>query len=306
MGKIGLQRLLTALVVMLGVTTITFALIHFVPGDPVEVMLGESASTADRESLREDLGLTKPLRTQWLEFHLNLLKLDFGRSLYTKRPIIEMLIEQGIWTALLAFVSLAVAIMIALPLGILAALKPNTWWDSLASTISLLGVSIPNFLLGPLLIIGLSLQLGWFPISGNESAHSIVLPAITLGTSLAAILARMIRASMLEVFAEEFMVAARARGLSRARVVLRHALPNAGLPVLTVIGLQLGALLGGAVITEIIFSWPGLGQMLIESIQRRDYPVVQACVLVISCTYVVVNTLTDIAYANIDPRVSFE
>lgn len=298
-------RLVSAAIVMLGVSTITFALLHVVPGDPVEVMLGESASIADREALRHDLGLDKPFIAQWMAFQRDLIHLDFGDSLYSKKPIKTLIAERAPWTALLALVSLLVALLIAVPLGTAAALKVGTSVDTLASSLSLLGVSIPNFLFGPLLIIIFSISLGWFPTSGKEGVGSIVLPALTLGSSLAAVLSRMIRASLLEVMSEEYVVAAQARGLSKLRVLMVHIYPNASLPVLTVIGLQLGALLGGAVITEIIFSWPGIGQLLIEGIQRRDYPVVQACVLVVSFVYVLVNMLTDIAYSHLDPRISF-
>jgi len=306
MGSLAVHRIATAALVLLGVSSITFFLLHLVPGDPVEVMLGESASIADRATLRTDLGLDEPLAVQWLTFHRKLVRLDLGVSLYSKKPIVDVLAERIPWTLLLALTSLATALAIALPLGIVAALNPNTLWDSVAATVSLLGVSIPNFLLGPLLIIVFSIGLGWFPVSGIESPSAIVLPALTLGASLAAILARMIRASLLEVLSEEFIVSARARGLSPVTVIARHAVPNAALPVLTIIGLQLGALLGGAVITETIFAWPGIGQLTIEAIQRRDYPLVQACVLVISAAYVLVNTLTDIVYARVDPRISLD
>ena len=300
-----IYRLVSLLIVMLGVSTITFALLHIVPGDPVEVMLGESASVADRQALRQDLGLDQPLVTQWVEFQKDLLQLDFGDSLYSKKPIVTLIKERAPWTLLLALAALAVALIIAIPLGTLAALRAGSAWDAISSSISLLGVSIPNFLFGPMLIIVFSIWLAWLPTSGNETAQSIVLPALTLGASLAAILARMIRASLLEVLGEEYVVAARARGLSNLAVLFRHVYPNAALPVLTIVGLQLGALLGGAVITEIIFSWPGVGQLLIEGIQRRDYPVVQACVLLVSFVYVIVNMLTDLAYAELDPRINF-
>ena len=291
---------------MLGVATITFALLHVVPGDPVEVMLGESANISDREALRRDLGLDKPLLYQWIDFQKNLLRLDLGSSLYSKKPIADLLKERAPWTLLLALAALAFALMIAIPLGTIAALNVGTRWDSLASSISLLGVSIPNFLFGPLLIIVFSIWLAWLPTSGNDSAPAIILPALTLGASLAAILARMIRASLLDVLGEEYVIAARARGLSVMSVLIRHVYPNAALPVLTIVGLQLGALLGGAVITEIIFAWPGVGQLLIEGIQRRDYPVVQACVLFVSFVYVVVNMLTDLVYAQVDPRIRLD
>ena len=300
-----IYRLVSLVIVMLGVSTITFALLHIVPGDPVEVMLGESASIADREALRQDLGLDKPVISQWMDFQKDLIRLEFGDSLYSKKPIRTLIQERGPWTLLLAVAALAIALFIAIPLGTVAALRAGSRWDALASTISLLGVSIPNFLFGPMLIIVFSIWLGWLPTSGNESIQSIALPALTLGASLAAILARMIRASLLEVLGEEYVMAARARGLSKLTVLFRHVYPNAALPVLTIIGLQLGALLGGAVITEIIFSWPGVGQLLIEGIQRRDYPVVQACVLLVSFVYVIVNMLTDLAYGQLDPRINF-
>lgn len=303
MGSLATQRIVTAAIVMLGVSSITFFLLHLVPGDPVEVMLGESANVADRAQLRAELGLDAPLLHQWTKFHTGLLRFEFGDSLYSKKPISTMIAARIPWTMLLAIASLGIAIIIALPLGILSALRPNSMVDSLAATVSLLGVSVPNFLLGPLLIIVFAIGLGWFPVSGNSGPASIVLPALTLGASLAAILSRMIRASLLEVLSEEYIVAARARGLYPAAVIALHALPNAALPVLTIIGLQLGALLGGAVITEMIFAWPGIGQLTIEAIQRRDYPLVQACVIIISFAYVTVNMLTDLVYVRVDPRI---
>ena len=198
---------------------------------------------------------------------------------------------------------LLVAVVIALPLGILAAVRKGTGWDQGSMAFAMLGVSIPNFWMGPLLILVFSFWLGWFPVSGMEGIRSLVLPAITLVTALAAILSRMVRAALLEVLSEDYIRAARAKGLNNRTVVLHHGLRNAALPVITVLGLQLGALLGGAVITETIFAWPGIGQLTIEAIQRRDYPVVQACVMLISLAYVLVNTLTDVAYAALDPRV---
>ena len=298
-----LSRLLSAVLVLLGVSCLVFLLIHLVPGDPVEVMLGESAQAADREALRHALGLDQPLFTQLLHYFQGLLHLDLGTSLQSQRPITELLWERIPATAELALVALLVAIAIAFPLGIVAAVRKDSLWDYGAMTVSMLGVSIPNFWLGPVLILVFSLWLGWFPVSGREEIGSIVLPALTLGTALAAVLSRMVRSALLEVLHEDYVRTARAKGLSERTVVLRHALRNALLPVVTVLGLQLGVLLGGAVVTEMVFSWPGLGELTIASIQRRDYPVVQACVLVISASYVVVNTLTDLVYGWLDPRV---
>jgi len=298
-----LQRMAGALLVIFGVTAIVFLLIHLIPGDPVEIMLGESASVADREVLRVALGLDQPVLTQFYNYLKGLLQLDLGTSIHFRRPVSELLLERLPATGLLAAATLAVSMTLAFPLGVLAAVRRNTGWDTGAMGFSMLGVSIPNFWLGPILILVFSLWLGWFPVSGRDGFVSVVLPAVTLGTGLAAVLSRMVRSSMLEVLGEDYMRTARAKGLAPHRVILRHGLRNALLPVITLLGLQLGALLAGAVITETVFSWPGVGLLTIESIQSRDYPVLQACVLLISTTYVLVNLLTDIVYAWIDPRI---
>jgi peptide/nickel transport system permease protein len=298
-----LTRLGSALVVVLGVCTLVFLLIHLVPGDPVEAMLGERAQAADRAALQAALGLDLPLWEQYRRYLLGLLRLDLGQSFLDQRPVAAILGERLPATLRLAAAALGIALGLALPLGVLAARLRGTALDSAAMTLSLLGVSIPNFWLGPLLILVFSLWLGWTPVSGDETALSIVLPAITLGTALAAVLARMVRASLLEVLYEDYVRTARAKGLGETAVLWRHALRNAWLPVLTVIGLQLGGLLAGAVITETVFAWPGIGSLLVESIKARDFPVVQGCVLLISLSYVLVNALTDLAYAWIDPRI---
>lgn len=300
------RRCISATIVILGVTTLVFLLIHIVPGDPVEAMLGESAQFADKEALRTALGLNEPLHLQWLNFMARLVHFDLGSSLYSRREISGLLAERIPPTLLLACTSIFISVLIAFPLGVLAAVYNGSRWDFVAMTFSILGISIPNFWMGPLLIMVFSLWLGWFPVSGMSGVSSLVLPAFTLGSALAALLSRMIRSSLLEVLHEDYIRAARARGLSWFTVVLRHGLPNAALPIITVLGMQFGALLAGAVITETIFSWPGIGQLTIDAIQKRDYPVVQACVLLISLTYVMVNLLTDIAYAYLDPRVRFE
>lgn len=291
---------------LLGVMCLVFLLIHIIPGDPIEVMLGESAQPSDRETLRHALGLDLPLHQQWWMYGKGLLQLDFGTSLFSGRAIWDLLVERIPATLYLSFVSLLFAIVFALPLGLLAAVRQHTPLDWGAMGFALFGMSIPNFWMGPLLILIGSLWLGWFPVSGQEGWNSVVLPALTLGTAMAAILARMIRSSVLEVLGEDFMRTARAKGLSSTRAVLLHALPNALLPILTLLGLQLGGLLGGAVITETVFAWPGLGLLMIEAIQQRDYPVVQAAVLCISVTYIVVNLLTDLLYAWLDPRIQFK
>ncbi len=303
MASFLIARLASALVVIFGVVCTVFLLIHLVPGDPVELMLGESAQPADRAALREALGLDRPLPVQLGVYLERLAHLDLGQSLHSQRPVAEVLAARLPATAELAVAALLVAIVTALPLGVLAATHHNGAWDTGAMGFSLLGVSIPNFWMGPLLILVFSIGLGWTPVSGRSGLASLILPALTLGTALAAILARMVRSSLLEVLNEDYIRTARAKGLSPAAVMWRHALRNAWLPVITVLGLQLGALLGGAVVTETVFSWPGVGSLMIEAIQKRDYPVVQGCVLVIAVAYVVVNTLTDLVYGWIDPRI---
>jgi peptide/nickel transport system permease protein len=298
-----ISRLGAALVVVLGVCTLVFLLIHLVPGDPVEAMLGESAQPADREALRAALGLDRPLIEQYRDYLSRLVRLDFGLSFQDRRPVATILAERLPATLELALAALALSLLLALPLGVLAARYQGSRLDRGAMGLSLVGISIPNFWLGPLLILVFSLWLGWTPVSGREDPASLILPALTLGTGMAAILARMVRASVLEVLGEDFVRTARAKGLGEGRVLWGHALRNAWLPILTLIGLQLGGLLGGAVITETVFAWPGIGSLLVEAIQSRDYPVVQACVLLVSLSYVLVNTLTDLVYTWADPRI---
>ena len=302
-GAYLLKRLAGALGVVLGVALLTALLIHLVPGDPVELMLGESATAGDRAALRASLGLDRPLHQQLLGQLGRLARLDLGDSLYSRRPVSAVVAERLPATVELAVAALVVAAAVALPLGILAARHRGGLADSAAMGVALLGLSIPSFWLGPLLILLFSVVLGWTPVSGREGLASLVLPALTLGTGMAAVLARMLRSSLLETLSEDYVRTARAKGLSPAAVLRRHALRNAALPVVTVFGMQAGALFAGAVITETVFAWPGVGSLLVEAIQRRDFPVVQGCVLLISTTYVVVNAGTDLAYAWLDPRV---
>ena len=303
MGRFLLARLLSALAAIFGVACLVFFLIHLVPGDPVDVMLGESARPADRELLRTSLGLDKPVMTQLMNYFSGLGQLDLGRSLHTRGAVADLLAERIPATLELAIAALFCAVVLAIPLGILAAVQRGKAWDWGAMGFSMLGVSIPNFWLGPLLILCFSLWLGWTPVSGKTGWSSLILPAVTLGTGFSAILARMVRSSLLEVLGEDFVRTARAKGLSELQVIWRHAMGNAWLPVVTLVGLQLGALFGGAVVTEVVFDWPGVGSLMIESIQKRDYPVVQGCVLFISLSYVLVNAVTDLLYGLIDPRI---
>ena len=298
-----LKRLLGVAPVVFGVLLLTFLLVHLVPGDPVEVMLGESATSADRGQLRAELGLDRPLALQFKDYLTKLAHGDFGHSIHSKTEISHLLAERIPATAKLALAALLIAIAVGLPLGIVAALQAGRWPDSVATLLSLTLSAMPHFWLGPLLMLVFALWLGVLPVSGMQAPASIVLPALTLGFGLAAILTRMTRASLLEVLHEDFVRTARAKGLPERTVILRHALRAALLPVVTVLGLQLGGLLAGTVITETVFGWEGVGRLLVESIEKRDYPVTQACVLVIALSYVLVNLLTDLAYTRIDPRV---
>lgn len=298
-----IRRLLLTIPVLLGVATLVFSLIHFIPGDPAQAMLGEGAAPEDVAQLRARLGLDKPLLVQYGAFLQGLVRGDLGVSLRNDQPVLQQILERMPATAELALASMAVAVLIALPLGIIAAVWRGTAVDYSAMTLSLVGISVPNFWLGPLLAIVFAVELGWLPVGGRGTLAHLVLPAVTLGAALAAILARMTRASLLEELGEPYVLAARAKGVSRSRAILHHALRNSLIPIVTILGLQFGVVLTGAVITETIFAWPGIGRLLIQSISFRDYPTVQGCVLLIAVTYVGVNLITDLTYGFLDPRV---
>jgi ABC-type dipeptide/oligopeptide/nickel transport system permease component len=291
--------------VLLGVATLVFALIHLVPGDPVQAMLGEGATPADVAELRTKLGLDRPLYVQYESFLVGLVHGDLGTSIRTNEPVTQAIAERVPATVELAFASMFVAVLIAIPLGVLAAAWRGTGIDYGATTLALLGISIPNFWLGPLLAIVFSIELGWLPVSGRGGLAHLVLPAITLGAPLAAVLARMTRASVVEELRELYVLAARAKGVSRTRAVLHHAFRNSLIPIVTIFGLQFGAVLTGAVITETIFAWPGVGRLLIQAIDFRDYPLVQGCILLIAFAYVGANLLTDLTYGWLDPRIRY-
>lgn len=306
MGRYILKRLLLLLPVAWGVSTLVFLLIHLTPGDPVEVMLGETALPAAREALRRTLHLDRSLPEQYFLFLQGLFTGDLGISLFSRESVSTTILKALPATIELALAGLVVALMIALPLGVLAAVKKDSGLDHGSRFVALLGISIPNFVLGPLLILAFAIQLDWLPVSGRGGFAHLVLPALTMGMALAGILSRMVRASLLEVLGQEYIRAARAKGLSEGRVILRHGLKASLIPVITVVGLQIGALLSGAIITEIIFAWPGLGRLTLQAIQARDYPLVQGCVLMFSFGYVLVNTATDLLYAYVDPRIRYD
>lgn len=297
-----IKRLATLLPVIFGVLALTFALLHLVPGDPVDVMLGESASPADRTALKQQLGLDQPLLTQFTQYVLNVLQGNFGASIHSQAPISQLLWQAYPATLLLALTALAIGMTIGIPLGIWSALKAGHWQDVTITLFSIRLAAMPAFWLGPVLMLIFAVWLGWLPVSGMASPASIILPAMTLGLGLSAILTRMTRTSLLEVMNEDYIRTARAKGLSERQVLLKHALRAALLPLVTIVGLQMGSLLAGAVITETIFSWNGIGRLLVDSIEKRDYPVTQACVLVVAGSYVLINQCTDLVYRWLDPR----
>jgi peptide/nickel transport system permease protein len=292
--------------VAFGVVTVVFFLLHLLPGDPVEIMLGESAVPALKEELRRELHLDRPVHVQYAEFLAGLPRGDLGVSFRSREPVAREIARRFPATLLLASASIAVAILVALPLGVLAATRKGKAADYLSGAAAMLSLSIPNFLLGPLLVLVFSVQLGLLPVSGYGTARHLVLPAATLGTGMAALMMRMIRATLLEELRKEYVTAATARGLSHRAAVALHALRNALVPVATVLGLSFGAVLAGSVIAETIFSWPGIGRLLIQAIDARDYPLVQGCVLVIALCTVLVNLATDLLCARLDPRIRYE
>jgi ABC-type dipeptide/oligopeptide/nickel transport system permease component len=301
-----IRRLLLTIPVLLGVATLVFALIHLVPGDPAQSMLGDGASAEEVAQLRHSLGLDRPLLTQYRTFLVGLVKGDLGSSFRYGTPVTREIRDRLFRTLQLAVAAMGVAVLLAIPLGIAAAVFRGTAIDHAAMTLALAGISMPNFWLGPLLAILFAVYLGWLPVAGTGSLAHLVLPAVTLGAALAAILARMTRASLLEELRELYVLAARARGLSRLRAVVRHAFRNSLIPVVTIIGLQFGAVLTGTIITETIFAWPGVGRLLIQAINFRDYPLVQGCILFISLTYVMMNLVTDLTYGLLDPRIRYD
>jgi len=299
-------RLLLFVPTLAGALTLVFFLIHLVPGDPVEAMLGETASTVDKGALRRQLGLDQPLGTQYLRFLSRLAKGDLGESLYGQGPVMELISARFPATVELTLAAMGIAMLLAFTLGTLAAVKKNSWVDQASLLFSLFGLSTPNFWLGPLLIIFFAIDLGWLPVSGRGGWNHLILPALTLGTSMAAILTRMVRSSLLEAIRQDYIQTARAKGLSEWSVWLKHAAGNSLISVTTILGLQFGALLAGSVITETIFAWPGIGRLTLEAIQTRDYPLLQGCILIIACSYLVINLCTDILYRAADPRIRYE
>ena len=283
--------------------SLVFLLIHLVPGDPVLQMLGEGAAATDIQAARHAYGLDVPLPKQYLNYWKGVLHGDLGSSVRMGQTVSKLIAQRYPYTLELTLASLAIAILLSLPAGVRSARRRDLWDDRLLSVVSLFGLSFPNVALGPILFLFFALRLGWLPVSGSGTFAHLVLPAITMGSALAAILTRMIRTSMLEELGQDYIRTARAKGLTERVVVYRHALRNAMIPIVTVLGLQFGALLAGAIVTETIFAWPGLGRLTIQAISNRDYYLVQGCILVIGLTYVTVNFLTDFLYSAVNPRI---
>jgi len=297
------RRLLYILPVIWLVVSVVFLLIHIVPGDPIQQMLGEGAASADIEKARHDYGLDVSIAQQYLNYWKGVLRGNLGKSIRFDRDVRALIAERYPETLQLTLAALAVALLISIPAGVRSARRRNCWDDRLISLVSLLGLSFPNFALGPVLILLFSIELALLPVSGSGTLAHLVLPAVTMGGALAAILTRMVRTSMLEELGQDYIRTARAKGLPERAVVYRHALRNALIPVLTVVGLQFGALLAGAIVTETIFSWPGIGRLTVQAISNRDYYLVQGCILAIGLTYVAVNFLTDLLYSVVNPRI---
>ena len=301
-----LRRLFILVPVLWAVVTLVFLLIHLVPGDPAELLLGPNATPEQIQTVREQLGLNKPLLTQYKDYWAGLVSGDWGENPVTKKPVLERIMSRYPATITLAVAAMFIATLISIPLGVTAATHRGSVVDSASTLVALLGISLPSFALGPLLILLFSVELGVTPVSGRGGLAHIILPAVTLGAALSAILTRIVRSSVLEELGEDYVRTARAKGLPERKVIYKHVLKNGLIPVVTVLGLQFGVLLAGAIITERVFSWPGVGSLLVDSISERDYKLTQGCILVIAATYVLVNTMTDILYRFLDPRIKVD
>src|SRR5713101_2871089 len=301
-----LQRLLYTVPAFWLILTMVFLMIHIVPGDPVLQMLGQDARVEDLAQLRHALGIDQSLGVQYLRYFQGLAHGDWGRSLSFSAPVRSIVLARFPATLELSLAALAVCLVIAIPAGVFSAKRRGSRADRATSFFTLLGLSVPNFALGPILILVFSIEIGWLPVSGRGGAGHLILPAITLGAALAAILTRMVRGSMIEELSSDYVRTARAKGITETSVLFRHAFPNALIPVITIVGLQFGSLLAGTIVTETIFSWPGIGRLAVQAISARDYPLLQGCILVIALSYVAVNLLTDLVYAIVDPRVRLQ
>lgn len=313
MGTFLIQRLIRLIAVLFGVSLLTFSVLHLIPGDPVRVMLGDSiggAASGDQsqsayDNLRHQLGLDRPLPVQYARYVGHALTGDLGSSFQKRRTVIHIIGDALPSTLALTFAGMGVAILSGTALGVIAALKHHTWWDTGIMVLSLIGLATPSFWLGLVLLMIFSFRLGWFPVNAGSGVATLVLPAVTLGSGAAGTVARLARASLLEVLRDDYVLTARAKGLRESVVVVRHALVNALIPVVTVVGLQFGQLLAGAFIIEVVFNRPGIGRLLVDGVLSRDYPIVQGVALVAGVGYVLVNFLVDLSYAWLDPRIRY-
>jgi len=298
-----IRRLLQLVPVLLGVTIIVFGMVRLIPGDPAQIVAGTNATIEDIQSIRQKLSLDKPLVEQYFIYMKNIFKGDLGTSIRTRRPVLEEIIPRYGNSLLLASCSVVIMLLLGITTGILSAVKQGSWIDYISMVISLFGVSMPVYWFGLMLMLVFSVHLGLFPTTGIGTFKHLVLPSLALGAHSTAVVARLTRSSMLEVIRQDYIRTARAKGLDEYSVILQHALKNALIPVVTIVFLRFGTLLGGAVLAETVFAWPGIGLLMIEAIGSRDYPMVQGCVLMVSVSFVLINLITDLIYPFIDPRI---
>ncbi len=301
-----IKRLLSVIPVLIGMSILLFVMLRALPGDPAQVLAGQMAQPEDIQLIRVQLGLDKPIYVQYGKFVLNLIKLDLGRSARTRNPVIEEIWARLPNTILLSVVAIFLACLFGIPAGVVSAIRPYTWVDYLVTSTSLFGVSMPVFWLGLMLVVIFSVTLGWLPAGGTGGIEYLVLPSFTLAAFTTAFIARMTRATMMESLGQDFVTTARSKGLKEKVVIIRHALKNALIPIITVIGLQFGTLLGGAILTETVFAWPGMGRLIVDSILARDYPMIQGAILIFGLLYVLINILVDLLYALVDPRIRYD
>jgi len=300
------KRLLSTIPVLLGISLLLFFMLRMLPGDPAQVLAGEMATPEEVEIMRHQLGLDRPIHVQYAFFLSRLARFDLGRSARTRNPVAEEVWARLPNTVLLAMVAITLACLFGIPAGIISAVRPYTWADYMVTSTALFGISMPVFWLGLMLVVVFSLILGWLPAGGTGSWKHTILPSLTLAAFVVAFIARMTRASLMEVLSQDYTTTARSKGLKEQVVIIKHALKNALIPIITVVGLQFGLLLGGAVLTETVFAWPGVGRLIVDSILARDYPVIQGTILVFGLLYILVNLVVDLVYAWVDPRIRYE
>jgi peptide/nickel transport system permease protein len=301
-----IKRLLSTVPVLIGISLLLFFMLRMLPGDPAQVLAGQMATPEEIETIRTQLGLDRPIYVQYASFLSRLVRFDLGRSARTQNPVTEEIWARLPNTMLLAVVAITLACLFGIPAGIISAVRPYTWMDYLVTSSALFGISMPVFWLGLMLVIVFSIILKWLPAGGTGSWQHVVLPSVTLAAFVVAFIARMTRSTMMEVLSQDYTTTARSKGLKEQVVVIKHAFRNALIPIITVVGLQFGLLLGGAVLTETVFAWPGLGRLIVDSILARDYPVIQGAILVFGLLYILVNLVVDVMYAYVDPRIRYD